>query len=164
MQEVRLRGGLNLPPEEIAQLVLDFRSEHELIDAKDFRAWLASNSLNYETFRQRLLWNAALNQLKDEITQPQLPEVFLERKPFLDQVILSWLVVDRQDAAKGLHQLLEAGTSFEQLVEERFQTDDEDASALETPLSRGEMPEELREAVDAAQPGAVLGPLALEDG
>jgi parvulin-like peptidyl-prolyl isomerase len=162
-QGLRSRGSLDLPSELIEQHLLDFCIEHKLIDARDFQDWLASNKLNYEAFRQQLLWNTALNQLKDQITQPQLQAVFLERKPLLDQVVLSWLSVKTQDAAKSLRQQLEAGTPFQQLVEERFQYA-RGISALEVSLSRGEMPEGLREAVDSAQLGAVLGPLALEDG
>ncbi|WP_421658062.1 peptidylprolyl isomerase [Leptothermofonsia sp. ETS-13] len=153
----------NLPAETIEQSLIDFRTENELADADDFQDWLASNGVTYETFRQQFVWNLTLNHLKNQISQPQLTEYFQKRKPFLDQVVLSWIGVETENRAKNLRRKLNWGTKFDHLIATQMNSNNNDDNGLAIPLSQGELPDELRDAIEATQPGEVIGPLLIGD-
>lgn len=153
----------NLPAETIEQSLIDFRTENELTDADDFQEWLASYGITYETFREQFIWNLTLDHLKNQISQPQLTEYFQKRKPFLDQVVLSWIGVETEHQAKNLRRKLNWGTKFDQLVVSQMNSNGNDDSGLAVPLSQGELPDELSDAIQANRPGDVIGPLLIGD-
>jgi parvulin-like peptidyl-prolyl isomerase len=195
-QELQAQADLNSSPEALEQALLDFRVQRELTDPEEFQAWLDSQGVNSETLRQQLARYLAFNQLKTQISQPRLQDYFIERKPFLDQVILSWLVTDTKEAAEALRRRLEAGATFEQLarqasakenpaiageMEGAFRplvgfwkrltgsnvSNERDPSPpplieIEEQIGWAEMPEELREVIDAEQPGQLVGPLLID--
>lgn len=193
-QELTTQTDLNLQPDVVEEMLINFRVEHQLTEPETFQAWLVSNEMDHETFRQQLVQHLKLNQLKAWITQPKLQDYFDQRRLFLEQVILSWIRVDTKDFAKALRQQIKAGAKFERLAKAyavnqddrhrksvtdgladfwQWLTDSNPSSTssraatptivLEEPINREEMPDELREAVDAAQPGSLIGPLAIED-
>jgi parvulin-like peptidyl-prolyl isomerase len=161
-QEVQ-KTDLKLSSYEIEQLLIEFRADHELTNPHDFQAWLANRGLNYETFRRQFIWDLAVDDLKHQISQPRLPDYFQACKPFLDQVVLSWIGVDSEKQASRLHRKLNWNTKFAQLVKTQIKPNDEARAALEVPLSREEMPEEWLAAIDGAQVGAVVGPIATDN-
>ncbi len=153
----------NLPAETIEQSLIDFRTDNELTDADDFQDWLTSIGFTPETFHQQFVWNLKVDHLKNQISQPQLTEYFQKRKPFLDQVILSWIGVETENQAKSLRRELNWGTKFDHLIASQVNSNGDDDSGLAIPLSQGELPDELRDAIEATQPGEVIGPLLISD-
>ena len=83
-------------PDVIDQVVMDFRLENQLTDYESFQEWLASEQIDSATFRQQIASNLKLERLKATVTQPNLQEYFIERKLFLDRVVLSRLVVEER--------------------------------------------------------------------
>lgn len=115
------------------------------------------------TFRQKLAFNLKLEKLKATVTQPNLKEYFIERKLFLDQVVLSRLVVENQALAQELKsQIVEDGARFEQLVQEYSVAEDRIFNGMMGAVSRGKMPDALRAAIDLANPGDLLKPLEIQ--
>lgn len=101
---------------------------------------------------------------------------FEQRKPFLDQVVLSWVVVDTEEGAEVFYHHLATGIQFEHLVsqgsaldqpEETVSTSDQDQFPLnvriEELVNYADLPEEVRDAIALAQPGTVIKPLLLDD-
>jgi parvulin-like peptidyl-prolyl isomerase len=144
------------------QAVIDFRLQNQLADPKVFSEWLARNGTDYPTFHKQLSYGYKLAMLKAQIAEPRLQEYFIERKLFLDRVVLSRLVVASPELAEELHAQIDEGASFEPLTKEYSLTEDRIVNGMMGPVSRGSMPDKLRAAVDSASPGNLVGPIELE--
>lgn len=163
-QELSSREKLTANPALVEQAIIDFRLEQNLIEAKAFEQWLTSNGLNYESFHQKFKRGFQLERLRDEITLPKLQEVFIEKKIFLDRVVLSRLIVNNQELAEELKIQIEEGeASFEQLVRDYSTTEDKIFNGMMGLLSRGQLPDKLRAAIDSANPGDLIGPINNEE-
>lgn len=147
----------------IEQAVIDFRLQRNLADPKSFQEWLARNGIDYETFHNQVKSGFQLTKLKAQIAEPKLQEYFIERKLFLDRVVLSRLVVAEQELAEELYTQIGEGASFEQLAQEYSLTDDRIVNGMMGPVSRGTLPDQIRAAIDTASPGRLLEPLKLEE-
>ncbi|MDJ0696984.1 peptidylprolyl isomerase [Mastigocoleus sp. MO_188.B34] len=162
-QELLSREELQINPVIIEQAIINFRLEQQLTEPKVFEQWLTSNNLTYESFHHRFEKGFQLERLKDEITLPKLQEVFIEKKIFLDRVVLSRLIVENQELLEELKTQIEEGeASFEKLVQEYSITEDKIFNGMMGLLSRGQLPDELRAAVDLASPGDLMGPIEIE--
>ncbi|MBD1901175.1 peptidylprolyl isomerase [Trichocoleus sp. DQ-A3] len=147
----------------IEQAVIDFRLQRNLADPKSFQEWLVRSGIDYETFHNQVKSGFQLTKLKTQIAEPKLQEYFIERKLFLDRVVLSRLVVAQQELAEELYSQIEEGASFEQLAQEYSLTDDRIVNGMMGPVSRGTLPDQIRAAIDTASPGRLLEPLKLEN-
>jgi parvulin-like peptidyl-prolyl isomerase len=155
---------INIGQSTIEQAIIDFRLERQLTDPKAFQEWLASNGLNYDAFHSQVSQGFRLRKLREILTESKLQEYFIERKIYLDRVILSRIIVDDKDVAEELKTQINEGTAlFEQLARDYSITDDKLVNGMVGPVSRGTMPDMLRSAVDEATPGSVVGPIGLDD-
>ncbi len=161
-QELQAREDIGVNPALIEQAVIDFRLQRQLTDPKVFADWLQSNGQDYTTFHSSVGFGFKLENLKAQITGSKLQEYFIERKLFLDRVVLSRILVNEQELAEELASQIEEGASFDQLAREYSIADDRVLNGMMGPVSRGALPDILRAAVDAASPGELIGPLALE--
>lgn len=148
----------------IEQAIIDFRLERNLTDPKAFQDWLTGNGLTYELFHSQVSQGFRMRKLREVISEAKLQEYFIERKLFLDRVVLSRIIVDEKDLADELKTQISEGTAtFEQLARDYSLTDDKIVNGMVGPVSRGTMPDLLRAAIDTAQVGEVVGPLGLDD-
>jgi parvulin-like peptidyl-prolyl isomerase len=161
-QELKNRGDVDVNPALIEQAVIDFRLQRQLSDPKVFAEWLKSNGQTYESFHASVAFGFKLEKLKAQITEPKLQEYFIERKLFLDRVVLSRILVNEQELAEELGSQIEEGASFEQLAREYSIADDRILNGMMGPVSRGTLPDVLRAAIDSASLGDLIGPLELE--
>ena len=161
-QELHKRDSDNVDPAMIEQAIVDFRLQNQLTEPKRFQEWLASNGMDFVTFYNQVSSRFKQEQLKAQVTEPKLQEYFIERKIFLDRVVLSRIIVDKQELAEELRSQIEEGASFEQLAREYSLTDDRLVNGMMGPLGRGTLPDELRAAIDSASPGQLWGPLEVE--
>ena len=104
----------------------------------------------YEGFHASITFGFKLEKLKALIVKPKLQEYFIERKIFLDRVVISRIIVDNQELAQELHTQIEEGASFEYLAREYSITDDRMVNGMMGAISRGKMPDALRAKVDIA--------------
>jgi parvulin-like peptidyl-prolyl isomerase len=144
-RELQAHNDLGVSSVLVEQAVIDFRVQQQLLDPQQFQEWLAGNGLTYEAFHA------------------QIGMSFIDRKVFLDRVVLSRIIVAEQELAEELHSQLQEDAKFEQLAREFSLTDDRVMNGMVGPVSRGTMPDILRAAIDLAKPGDVVGPLGLED-
>ncbi|MBI4781180.1 MAG: peptidylprolyl isomerase [Oscillatoriophycideae cyanobacterium NC_groundwater_1537_Pr4_S-0.65um_50_18] len=162
-RELQSQSHLSIGSTVVEQAVIDFRLQNQLTDPKQFQDWLASNGLTYEAFHSQLGMNFRMKSLKDNVTEARLPEYFIERKVYLDRVVVSRIIVNEKELADELKSQLQEGASFDQLAKEYSITDDRIMNGMVGPVSRGTMPDMLRAAVDMANPGEIVGPLGLDD-
>jgi parvulin-like peptidyl-prolyl isomerase len=157
------RDDLEIPEGVVEQAIIDFRLQQKLTDAPAFQEWLKKNGSDYSTFHKQILGNFRIEKLKMVVSEERLQEYFIERKLFLDRVILSRIIVDSQDLAEELKtQIQEGSATYEELARQYSITDDKMVNGMMGPVSRGTLPDSIRAQIDSAQPGALLGPLELE--
>lgn len=161
-QELKQRDELDINPALIEQAVVDFRLQRQLTDPKRFQEWLANNRMDYPTFHGQVTAGFKLAKLKAEVTEPKLQEFFIERKIFLDRVVLSRIIVTEQELAEELRSQIEEGTAFETLARDYSLTEDRIVNGMMGPVSRGTLPDIIRAAIDQARPGELIGPIQLE--
>ncbi|MEM7555353.1 MAG: peptidylprolyl isomerase [Cyanobacteria bacterium P01_A01_bin.84] len=147
----------------IEQAIIDFRLKNNLSDPESFQEWLQKNGIDYQTFHSSVASNFKLDKLKIAIANPKISEYFIERKIFLDRVVLSRIIVDNRELAEELQAQIQEGGSFEALAREYSLTDDKLVNGMMGPVSRGTMPDALRAAIDAAKIGDIVGPIQLEE-
>ncbi len=162
-QELGTRDDIKIDPAAVEQVVIDFRLKHQLADPEKFQEWLTSNGINHATFHAQITESFKLDKLKALVTEPKLQEHFFERKIFLDQVVLSRIVVSDKELAEELKsQVLEEDAAFEQLAQEYSITEERIVNGMIGPVSRGQMPDPLRALVDLASPSELIGPIEIE--
>lgn len=147
----------------VEQAVIDFRLKNQLTDPNQFQEWLANNGLTYEAFHNQVAGSFKLRKLKEDVTAARLQEYFIERKVFLDRVVLSRIIVADKELAEELKTQLQEGAAFEQLAKDYSLTDDRVMNGMVGPVSRGSMPDLLRAEIDLAKPGEIVGPIGMEE-
>ncbi|MDB9465368.1 peptidylprolyl isomerase [Dolichospermum circinale] len=161
-QEINTRTDIEISSALIEQTIIDFRLKNQLTDQQKFQEWLINNGTDYTTFHTSIAFSFQLEKLKALVTESKLPEYFIERKIYLDRVILSRILVDSRELAEELQTQIEEGASFEQLAKEYSLADEKVFNGMMGPISRGTIPDILRAAVDATVPGKLINPIEIE--
>jgi parvulin-like peptidyl-prolyl isomerase len=161
-KEIATRNDIDVSTALIEQAIIDFRLKNQLTDTEQFQTWLRNNGSDYSTFYESVSFGFKLEKLKAVITEPKLPEYFIERKIYLDRMVLSRIMVDNRELAEELHTQIEEGSSFEQLAKDYSLADEKIFNGMMGPISRGSLPDILRAAIDAANPGELIGPIDIE--
>ncbi|MDZ7960480.1 MAG: peptidylprolyl isomerase [Aulosira sp. DedQUE10] len=161
-QEISTRDDIDISPALTEQTIIDFRLKNQLTDPQIFQEWLKKNGTDYPTFHASAAFNFKLEKLKAVVTEPKLSEYFIERKIYLDRVVLSRIFVDNRELGEELQTQIEEGGSFEQLAKEYSLAEDRIVNGMMGAISRGTLPDKVRAAVDAAIPGQLIGPIELE--
>ncbi|TAE61654.1 MAG: peptidylprolyl isomerase [Nostocales cyanobacterium] len=160
--EIATRNDIDVSTALIEQSIIDFRLRNQLTDPEQFKNWLQNNGSDYATFYESVTFSFKLEKLKAVITEPKLPEYFIERKIYLDRVVLSRIMVDNRELIEELRTQIEEGSSFEQLAKEYSVAEEKTFNGMMGPISRGSLPDILRAPIDAANPGELIGPIELE--
>lgn len=162
-QEIETRTDLDIPEGVVEQAIIDFRLQQQLSEAPAFQEWLQKNGSDYSTFHKQIMGNFKVEKLKMVVAEEKLQEYFIERKVFLDRIILSRIIVDNQDLAEELKiQIQEGSATYEQLARAHSITDDKMVNGMMGPVSRGTLPDSIRAQIDDSTPGSLIGPLELE--
>jgi parvulin-like peptidyl-prolyl isomerase len=161
-KELETRDDIDISTALIEQTIIDYRLKNQLTDPQNFQDWLKNNGTDYTTFHASITFSFKLEKLKALIGESKLPEYFIERKIYLDRFVLSRIMVDNRELAEELHTQIEEGSSFEQLAKEYSLADERVFNGMMGPISRGSLPDILRAAVDAVNPGQLIGPVELE--
>ncbi len=162
-QELQNCPQAEISPEQVEQVIANFREQNQLIDEQAFQNYLAQKGLTEAGFRQDIIHRLKLSQFMPTIVEPKLQEAFINQKLHLDQVVLSRLVVESQELAEELKaQVIEEGVGFEQLVREYSISSDRMVNGMMGTVSRGQLSDGLRTLIDAAQPGEIVGPVEFD--
>lgn len=161
-QEIESRDDIQVSTALTEQTIIDFRLKNQLNDPKTFQEWLHNNATDYATFYESIALSFKLEKLKVSITEHKIYEYFIERKIFLDRVIISRIIVDDLEVAQELQAQIAEGGSFEQLAKEYSLAEDRMVNGMMGPVSRGTIPDQLRAVIDTANIGEVVGPIEIE--
>ncbi|MBE9248650.1 peptidylprolyl isomerase [Dolichospermum sp. LEGE 00240] len=161
-KEISARTDIEISSTLIEQTIIDFRLKNQLTDAQKFQEWLIGNGTDYTTFHTSITFSFQLEKLKELVTESKLPEYFIEKKIYLDRVILSRILVESRELAEELQTQVEEGSSFEQLAKEYSLADERVFNGMMGPISRGTIPDILRAAVDSTTPGKLINPIEIE--
>jgi parvulin-like peptidyl-prolyl isomerase len=161
-QEIKTRDDLEINPALTEQAIIDFRLKNELTQPQIFQQWLQANSTDYLTFQTSINLGFKIEKLKNIVTESKISEYFIERKIYLDRVIISRIIVENQELCEELKTQIEEGASFEQLAKEYSQAEERSMNGMMGAISRGSMPDIVRAAIDIAQDGQIVGPIELE--
>ena len=112
-QEINTRTDIEISSALVEQTIIDFRLKNQLTDPQKFQEWLINNGTDYTTFHTSITFSFQLEKLKALVTESKLPEYFIERKIYLDRVVLSRILVDSRELAEELQTQIEEGASFE---------------------------------------------------
>ncbi len=149
---------------EVEQAVNNYRQEQQLLEPEKFKQWLAEQNMDEGAFFQQIGESIKLQKLIAQVSEPKLPEYFIEQKLFLDRVVLSRLIVEDQELAEELKsQITEEGESFERLAQEYSLTEDRFFNGMMGAISRGKLPDNLRAAIDTASAGEIVGPMEINN-
>ena len=106
-KEISARTDIEISSTLIEQTIIDFRLKNQLTDAQKFQEWLIGNGTDYTTFHTSITFSFQLEKLKELVTESKLPEYFIEKKIYLDRVILSRILVDSRELAEELQTQVE---------------------------------------------------------
>lgn len=152
-----------LDAEKLQKSIADFRAQNNLNDPQKFQQWLDANGMNYGMLEGQIVNGFKMLQLKNSLTEGKVESYFAERQPFLDSVILSRIVVQDKELADSIHRKIVAeGGNFEDLVKEFSITNDRNLKGLIGPVSIGTLPEEVKTAMEGANPGQIMGPFNID--
>lgn len=158
-KELRDRQDLAPNADELEDGVVEYRAAQRLVDRADFERWLDAEKLDRARFHDRVRDRLKLAKLKQQVTEANLQEYFIAQKVFLDEVVLSRIVVRSQSLAEELRFQIQESGNFEQIAQEFSITEERVTNGLIGRVSRGQLPDTLRSHVDVAQPGEVVGPI-----
>lgn len=148
---------------ELEQTILNFRLENQLLDQNNFQQWLVKNGISYGDFRQGITNDLKLDKLKTKISEPKLEAYYQQQKPLFDRVVLSRIILSDRELADTLKAAISSGKSqFENLAREYSVSDDRVVNGMMGPVSRGTLPDILKNIVDFAKVGEIIGPLEID--
>jgi len=158
-KELESREDINVNPGVVQQAIIDFRLQKKLEDQQKFQEWLQKNQINYNALEAQIANSFRLKRLRDSVTSDKIEEHFNQRKAAFDYGILSRIVVTDKELADALHRkIVEEGTRFEDLAKEYSVTNDKNFNGIMGAVSLTSLPEELRNTINSANPGDILGP------
>ncbi len=158
-KELQSRKDIDVDQAIIQQAIIDFRLQRKLEDQEKFQEWLKQNGINYNALESQIVNSFRLKQLKDSITSERIEEYFNQRKAALDSVILSRIVVQDKELVDALYRkIVEDGAKFEDLAKEYSVTNDKNFNGIMGVVSLASLPEDLRDTINSANSGDILGP------
>ena len=162
-KELQSRDEVNSNAAAIEQAVINFRLERNLSDPQAFQTWLDENRLTYKSFHDQVSNGFKRETLKLAVVKENLEEYFQERKPFLDSVVLSRIVVDDYEMAESLKSKIASGEgSFEALAREYSLTTERRVNGMMGAVSKATLPDTLKSTIEGAKVGQIIGPFEVE--
>ncbi len=161
-KQLEVTENIEIDSLKLDQVIMDFRLQNQLTEPQEFQTWLKSNGMTYDDFQSKVVFSFKVEKLKTQITESKLEDYFNQRKPFLDGVVLSRIILKDQELAAHLQQQILADKSqFEALAREHSLSNDRLMNGMMGVVSRGKLPEILKTALDSANPGELIGPLEI---
>jgi DNA-binding phage protein len=161
-----LAAGLTIVSEDV-QLAADrFRQANHLSSAEDTHRWLADQQLSLADLEERLETELLITKFQQHLLDEQGEEYFQAHRAKYDRARLRRLVAPSEGAAcEYLCRVTQEGASLAELA--RDHDVDPTARGLRGELglvARWQMPIGVADAVFAAAPGAIVGPIATPQG
>jgi putative peptide maturation system protein len=157
-QEAR-RAGLSVTAEELQAAADVFRRGQRLNTAAATQAWLAGRGLSVDDFEAGLEENLLAAKLKRHLSAPQVDEFFSAHRAELERVQFAILLLERDELARELaSQVRDEGRDLEEVARAHG------LAVARSRLFRKDLGRPLAEALAAARPGELVGPVGTPEG
>ena len=161
-----VEAGLAVAPLELQAAADAFRRRHGLTSAAQTQAWLAREGLSVQDFEAALERDLLIDRLQDHLCRDRIAGHFEAHRTRYDRLRLRQITAGDDGAARELlSQLRDEGADFAELG--RLHSRHEPSRAAGGDLGvvfRCQLPPAAADAVAAAQPGEVVGPIATPAG
>jgi putative peptide maturation system protein len=161
------KNPIELSDAELQAAVDAFRRTHRLYTANATHAWLQQRGLTLAQVEEKVRDQAVILRVKQRLTDHLIGDYFEQHRAEFDRVRVLALHLSTETAATQLHsRIVEGELSFEDAVADllaRADTCELDIGLRSMGWSRRAAPSEAVEQLFEAQPGAIIGPLALDD-
>lgn len=162
-KELRSRPDIQIEPSLVDRALEQFRQQRQLMEGDRFEQWLKANGFSFESFQNQIAFGLKIEKLKVEVTESQLEQYFTARKPFLDRVILSRIIVKDKILADNLKQeILADRNKFGALAKQHSITEERVMGGMMGSIQHNTLPEQLKTAIQVVQPGELIGPLEID--
>jgi parvulin-like peptidyl-prolyl isomerase len=160
------QAGLTVSDEDLQQAADRFRHRHGLTGAEQTRQWLAREGRSVEDFEATLERDLLVAKFKQHLTQPRVAEHFAAHQGCYARAQLRQIVVASEELARELlAQITDEGRDFAELARAHsLHGSSRQAGGSLGRVPRYALPAAAAEAVFAARAGAVVGPVAGEQG
>ena len=169
IQEALDAAPIELSDEELQVAMDGFRRAHRLYTGAETRRWMGLRGLNQERLENYVADQAVVAKLRQRIAEGQVQEYFEEYRADFDTARLARLDIPEEAHALRALELIRGGRlTFYEAAELEFTRGETARSSsmrsLLAMVTRREAGPEVADAVFAAQPGDVVGPLKTETG
>jgi parvulin-like peptidyl-prolyl isomerase len=162
VEQLRKRDDLEINSAEFEQAIINFRLENQLADATSFENWLTRSGLDTEAFHHLAVYRFKLDKLKAKVTQQNLQTYFAQQQHLLAEIAFSGFAVANQELAEQLaNRITSTNMNFEQLAKEYAAMGEQSVQPISGTTRLAQIPEQFRTPMQAAQPGELVGPLAI---
>ena len=160
-----MEAGLAVTDGDLQQAADRFRLRNGLTGAEQTRAWLSQQGLTQEDFETGLEGNLLREKFKLHLTEPLLAEHFKTHGDSYARARLRLILVAREDLARELAiQIRDEGQDFAELARAHSLHPSRNQGGLLGLVMRRQLAAASADAVFAARPGEVVGPLATPKG
>jgi putative peptide maturation system protein len=169
IQEALEQEPIELSDAELQQAMDAFRRARRLYTAGETRDWLERHGSTHEKLERLVANEAVVARLRERVTAGQVEATFEARRAVFDTAHTARLDFPDEASARQVAEEIHGGAAeFYVAAERRFMEDGGRTAAPPRPLfavlQRGQTPPELAEALFAAAPGEVVGPVRTQEG
>jgi putative peptide maturation system protein len=166
VQEALAQDPIELSDEELQQAMDGFRRAHRLYTAEATHAWMARRGMTHEQLEQYVSDEALVAKLRERVTAGQVESYLAAHRAAFDSARIARIdFADEGDARRVAEQIRVGEMDFLVAAGRRMSEagDRPEATAAFAVVTRGQAPVGW-EAVFAAVPGELVGPLPAGDG
>lgn len=158
--------GLRVEDSALQKAADHFRRRNRLLSAADTQAWLAERRISAEDFESTLENDLLFAKLRQHVAGPdRVAERFGARPAEYDRLQLRRIVVAREDLAREIvTQVFEEGADFAAQAAEHSQHPSRKDGGAVGVILRCQVEPPLREALNDAKAGDIVGPVAAGEG
>lgn len=150
---------------ELQEALNKFRAAKGLHKAKDTLRWLEEHGMSQEGLERHVRSDALVARLRDRVVDGAVDQYFKQHGRDFDTVRLARLDVATEGQAHELAEQVRAGKlDFYAAAERGFVEAATPKESLFTVMERRHAPPAIREQLFAAQPGELIGPVAVGGG
>jgi peptidylprolyl isomerase len=165
IREAARDSGLTVSDEELQQVANRFRRQHGLGSADRTHTWLTQYGRTALDFEAALEHDLLTEKLRDHLTRDRIADHFAVHRDDYARACLRLLVVPGNDLARELlSQLRDDGRDFADLARQHSHHASRAAGGSLGTVWRTQCSSAVAEAVSAARPGDIIGPLATPEG
>lgn len=161
IEQAAQHDGITISEHEIDATAAEFCRRNGIHSDVARRAWLEGQGLTELDFRRLVRHEVLAAKVKDHVTAGQVERFFAERKADFDYAVVSHIMVDDPSLAELIRRQADNREADFRMLAIRHNTDPATAESAGFlgPVVRSQLDPAMQQAVFAATPGQVVGPV-----